>query len=220
MDGSENKNALLQEVEWGVGGITLGLLAFALLFVALNYFNILTLSAFIPGLSFLPHRPYTTQPQSPFMPTSTTQTPESTQTASEVLGDKMPCPTVSEFCQNGRDIIVDGVYAGFGGTPVAGSEIKAVVDGSLTAQASIFPPNLGREEIAAIYIDNKDKQERVAYYFKGVVPAAKEVKKGEVIGTVGTQMTTYDNASLLFQLIKGDPIKGERVKITPQDFDF
>jgi len=59
--GSENqanepqKHVLLQDVEFGVGGILLGVVFFLLFFLILNYFNILRLSELYPNqLGWLP----------------------------------------------------------------------------------------------------------------------------------------------------------------------
>ncbi|GEM_PF-2809070 len=61
MDGQPQepqKHILLQDVEFGLGGIMLGAVFFLLFFLILNYLNILRLSELYPNqLGFLPHRP-------------------------------------------------------------------------------------------------------------------------------------------------------------------
>ena len=132
----------------------------------------------------------------------------------------LPCPTIAEFCRQGKDVTKNGAYAGFGGNPAPGSPLIAVIDGEMTTVESIYPPQIQKEKIAAIYIDNPQKQMRAAYYFKGQVPKARTVKSGENIASVTDNMALYQNYSLLFQVISGDPIKGQRLKISSANFTY
>lgn len=60
----KSSHFLMRNVELGVGGILLGLGFFVMLFVILNYFNILSLSSLYPNqLGWLPHRPYSEKQQ-------------------------------------------------------------------------------------------------------------------------------------------------------------
>lgn len=54
----KKQNVLLQEFEFGVGGVLLGIGTFLLMLFVLNYFNIVSLSLVFPKyFGFLPHRP-------------------------------------------------------------------------------------------------------------------------------------------------------------------
>lgn len=59
------KGSIFKAVEYATAGIVLGLCSICIVFVVLNYFNILQLSRSIPFLSILPHKMYTDSFQLP-----------------------------------------------------------------------------------------------------------------------------------------------------------
>ncbi len=123
------------------------------------------------------------------------------------------CPTIVLFCQTGHDIIKDDNYLGFGGEVAAGSPVLAAFNGELTSSTTILP----NEEIVSYYLDSDADKTRAIYYFKGPSSASRLVRRGEEIGMISGKMTTF-NAALIFQIIVGDPMKGEVKKVTAADF--
>lgn len=149
--------------------------------------------------------------------------PKSSVNPSSVKIDKLPCPTVPTFCSKGGGIIKDNKYIGFGAKVATNSAIFAAFDGEITTLSitlSQFQNEKNEvETIETIYLDNPDKTIRAIYQYKGQPSGLKTVKKGQKIASVGDSIAYYDNISLLFALIKGDFIRGERVKLTSQDFE-
>lgn len=131
------------------------------------------------------------------------------------------CPSVGDFCTKGQDVIKDGADSGFGAVLPKGSLIKAAFGGTATVVPLTLPEKFNSEKFNVVYLDNQTKDLRAVYYFKGEVNKAIEkvpVRAGDQIGKTGEPIAFYNNLSLVFQIIKGDPIKGERVKLTSKDF--
>lgn len=136
------------------------------------------------------------------------------QTQESLLG----CPTNKEFCQNSQDITFQNAYLGFGGTLSENEPLYAAFDGSLKAITTTMPKEFKNEKINTINIDSADGTMRAVYYFIGQAPSSQTVvKQGQIIGKITGKITSF-NTSLVFQLIKGDPIKGDKVKLTSEDF--
>lgn len=128
------------------------------------------------------------------------------------------CPTTKEFCQNGTDVTKNS-YLGFGINATANHPIYAVFDGEVTVSQTILPKDLGGETLQTIYIDNKQDNLRAVYLYIGQSFAPNSVQKGVIIGKMEKEIKSY-NTWLIFQLIKGDPLKGEKVKLSSKDFMF
>lgn len=219
MDGSEQtsplkQNTLLHLATGGVKGIFLGLVSIVILFLILNYFNIIPPSSRLYPQWFgsLPHKPYTIQ-----VPKTSQQTNATPPSSGGTGGDlTLRCPTVKDFCETGRDIFANGTYAGFGTTLPSGSTLTAVFSGVLTIETTPSPVE-EKENITAVYIDNAELDLRATYYFKGSVQKETgEVKTGEIIGTVDQPMTT---TSLLFLLTQGDPENEEYIPLSKENFE-
>jgi len=130
------------------------------------------------------------------------------------------CPSTSDFCQNGKDIEKDGRYLGFGATLKAPTDIFASFNGTLTSFTTILPPNLSKEKLNTVYVDNPEKNLRAIYYFIGESSkSGTVVKAGDKIGKIKGKISAY-NVSLLFQIIKGDLVKGQLSRLTNKDFTF
>lgn len=129
------------------------------------------------------------------------------------------CPSVKEFCLEGRDIIKDKTYAGFGENLATGSAILASFDGKVTGLTITLPPQFQSEKLNVIYLDNTENNIRATYYFKGAPINFNEVdtKEGATLGIIEDKMQYYDTF-LLFTIIRGDPQKDERIRLTAKDF--
>lgn len=129
------------------------------------------------------------------------------------------CPSVKEFCLEGGDIIKDKTYAGFGEDLATGSAILASFDGKVTGLTITLPPQFNNEKLNVIYLDNTENNVRATYYFKGAPINFNEVetKEGATLGIIEDRMQYYDTA-LLFTIIKGDPQKDEKIRLTAKDF--
>ena len=70
-----------------------------------------------------------------------------------------------------------------------------------------------------IYLDNKQNNIRATYYFKGEPINFNEmdIKEGATLGIIQDRMQYYGTA-LLFTIIKGDPQKDEKTRLTAKDF--
>lgn len=128
------------------------------------------------------------------------------------------CPSTDDFCKNGKDIEKDGKYEGFGAAVPALSSVYAAFEGNISSLKGKLSPELGGEEIVIIYLDNKERGLRAVYTLKGQAPQPRIIKQGAAITRVGDKMQTYGGVSLIFKLIKGDPLLGEVVKLTSEDF--
>lgn len=137
------------------------------------------------------------------------------------------CPSISQFCQKGADILFDNNYYGFGSDLPSGSSLFAAFDGKLTTTLSSIPKgnqSAEMQKINLVMLTNKDLLLRAAYLFPGPVPQEQTVKKGDKIGTVsGENMPLYGKVSLVFILTRNDQVMGsrlggERVKLTKADF--
>lgn len=129
------------------------------------------------------------------------------------------CPATKQFCEEGKDIIKDKTYAGFGGEVATGSAVLAAFDGIATGLTITLPPQFKSEKLNVIYLDNGENNIRATYYFKGQPINFNEVetKEGATLGIIEDRMQYYDTA-LLFTIIKGDPQKDEKIRLNPKDF--
>lgn len=152
-------------------------------------------------------------------PKAEIELPKSSVDPTTIKVDKLDCPSIPTFCSRGQDINKDGQYLGFGAKVATNSAIFASFDGEITTINITLPPQFQNEKIETIYLDNPEKTIRAIYQYKGQPSGLKTVKKGQNIASVGTPIAYYDNISLLFSLIKGDFIKGEKFKLTTQDFE-
>lgn len=81
---NEQKPNILEEVEFGIGGILLGVGTFLLMLFVLNYFNLVSLSLVFPKyFGFLPHRQVAQRVPSDTLPAS----------QGEALQGRLPSPT-------------------------------------------------------------------------------------------------------------------------------
>lgn len=128
------------------------------------------------------------------------------------------CPSVKSFCESGKDLSLQEEYLGFGNNLASGSAILASFDGNLTSTTTILPPSLKSESLITLYLDNPENDLRAVYFFKGESSASRKVTRGEKIGRSLTKIQAFDT-SLVFQIIKGDKIKGERLHLTAKDFN-
>lgn len=137
------------------------------------------------------------------------------------------CPSTPDFCQNGKDIEKDGRYLGFGAILKTPTDIFASFNGTITSFTTILPPKLNeqsssanKEKLNTVYIDAPSKNLRAIYYFIGESSkSGTQVKTGDKIGKIKGKISAY-NVSLLFQIIKGDLVKGQLSKLTNKDFTF
>lgn len=130
------------------------------------------------------------------------------------------CPSIRDFCQDGKDIEKNGRYLGFGATLKTPTDIFASFNGTITSFTTTLPPNLDKEKLNTVYIDNPEKNLRAIYYFTGESSkSGTVVKAGDKIGKITGKISSY-NASLIFQIIKGNLVKGQLSKLTNKDFTF
>lgn len=128
------------------------------------------------------------------------------------------CPTTDSFCSQSTPVAnAEFNIQGIGQTLPAGSPILAAFDGDILAVYSVLPEQYKNDRIATIYLDNKEKQLRAVYYYKGDLPTIKKAKAGDTIAKTGTTMQLF-NTSLIFELIQGDPLTGSPVVITQETF--
>ena len=174
-----------------------------LLFSTLNYFNILPISTLWPNqLGWLPHKQYSNVAMKQFNNARITPIPP-----------KLSCPSIKEFCENGKSVMKDGKYIGFGDKLSSGSAIFAAFDGDISASSKTVPAVVnGKTEqysLKTIYLDNKNLGLRAIYYFRGPwasITKSKAVGRGKQIARVGEKtMSDYNNNSLVFSLILGYP---------------
>lgn len=125
------------------------------------------------------------------------------------------CPSQQDFCLIGKDVIKEGVYVGWGAAVPINYPVIAAFDGDVSSAVVTLP---NKEEFTTLYLDNKERQLRATYYFKGEPPENERVSEGKYLGSVGEPIAFYDNMSLIFSLTKGDFVRGERVKLTLNDF--
>lgn len=145
--------------------------------------------------------------------------PKSSTPSSAIKVNKISCPAIATFCLKGQDIAKGETYMGFGSKIATNSAILATFDGEITTISLTLPPQFQNEKIETIYLDNKQLGLRAIYQFKGQSSSLQKVKKGQKIAAVGEPISYYDNVSLVFALVKGDFISGEKVKLTVQDFE-
>lgn len=129
------------------------------------------------------------------------------------------CPVSRQFCNSGKDILRDKTYAGFGIDLATGSAVLASFDGSITGLTITLPPQFKSEKLNIIYLDNKENNIRATYYFKGEPLNYNQlpVKEGAILGKIEAKMQ-YFNTFLLFSITKGEIEKGEKIKLTTDNF--
>lgn len=129
------------------------------------------------------------------------------------------CPSIKEFCVNGKQITQNGAYIGFGAKIASGSAIYASFDGTINGSTAYPPKNIKGEQTNTIYLDNKEKGLRMVYHFGGnpINIAEKQVKQGEEMAKSGPVIENY-NVPLTVDVILGNPIDGNRLHLTPKDF--
>lgn len=141
--------------------------------------------------------------------------------------DLFTCPSITQFCQDGKDILIDGNYIGFGDKLPQQSPIYAIINGELAVNKVTIATSsagLGKQEMTVATITNRKSSVRAAYYFLGEGIKNKIVRKGETIGSInGKTMPLYNQSSLVFIYTKNDlgmgpRLSGERVKLTKLNF--
>jgi len=165
------------------------LIFLVLIFGALNYFNIFSISKLWPiqkskSISTIEKN---NSPSTPF---------------------KLSCPTIKEFCKKGQGIVKDQ-YVGLGYKLSSGSAIFAAFDGNLTATFSAYPIEVNgkttQQKFKILYLDNPSLNLRARYFFRGKDKDIKtgKISKGEQIAiSNGKPIVIYDNSSLVFSLIQ------------------
>lgn len=129
------------------------------------------------------------------------------------------CPSIKNFCQSGKQISKNGVMVGFGAVIANSSPVLATFDGHVQSLETTLPQSLGGEKFTIIYLDSTQRYLRTVYYFKGTTSKNNaEVKEGEQIGTTGEAINYYNGVTLMVQMIKNDPLTGDKIKLTSQDF--
>lgn len=200
------KNILLEEVEFGFGGLILGLLAFLLLLFTLNYFNILSLSTIFPNqLGILPHRP--------FEQTSNQQKPSITPAPKLILF----CPVPKEFCSEGKILgEKEEGNPGLGFNLPSETLLLAAFAGEVTDEPRI-PNRL--PNMPFLYLRNAQGNEVIYSYYGTVsVSLGSQVSAGTEIGKIGLgsfpALAPAAGQNFFFALKKD----GQFQKISPQDF--
>ena len=108
-----SKNSLLKA---GVFEIVFVVLAIALFFGILNYFNIISLSTLYPNqFGSLPHQTLPKTPQKTPPPQSIT----------------FSCPVAKEFCSSGKEIYDGKTFLGIGYNLPVGTKIYAAISGNI-----------------------------------------------------------------------------------------
>ena len=199
----KNKLGALAFLEVGIFEIFFVGVVLILLFGTLNYFNILSLSALYPQLSFLP--------QKKVPPTISTL-------------HQLSCPSLKEFCQKGEGVVKDGKYIGFGGKLASASAIFAAFDGILSSTTSTFPKEKNNQttqkKFITAYLDNAELGLRGIYYFRGSIPKSGNVIKGEQVAiTNGKTISIYDNNSLIFSVIRDYPATNNPAILNKENFE-
>lgn len=182
-----------------------------LIFGVLNYFNILSLSKFLPSQKSQPIsikiQPFSTTEKNKFPTTSF----------------KIYCPSIKEFCQIGTGVIKDGKYIGWGAVLASGSAIFAAFNGDLSSESKTFPKEkdsqTAQKKFITAYLEDGKLGLRGTYYFRGSISKSGKVAKGEQIGTSsGKLITIYGNKSLIFSLISGSPKTNAPVILNKENF--
>lgn len=129
------------------------------------------------------------------------------------------CPALQQFCKSGKDILKDKTYAGFGLDIATGSAVLASFDGSITGSIITLPTQFKNEQLNVIYLDNREHNIRATYYFKGEPLNYNQlpVKEGAILGKIEDKMQYFDTF-LLFSITKGEIEKGEKIKLTTDNF--
>ncbi|OGH20810.1 MAG: hypothetical protein A3D74_05815 [Candidatus Levybacteria bacterium RIFCSPHIGHO2_02_FULL_37_13] len=194
--------------------ILIVIISLILLLAALNYFNILSISKFLPGQK---SQPLSLQ----FQPTSTV---EKNKFPSSSL--KISCPSIKELCQAGTGVIKDEKYVGWGFVLASGSAIFAAFDGNAESTQSTYTETsqvtneTKEKKFIRIILDNKGLGLKATYLFRGNAIKSKEVSKGELIGVSnGKIISIYDNKSLIFSLITGYPTTNNIVILNKGHFE-
>ena len=131
--------------------------------------------------------------------------------------DLLSCPSIPDFCANAKDVNQHDTYLGIGTNLAKGSPVYAAFDGELSSLSGKIASGSAQETITIIYLDNKDKGIRAVYTLKGQTPQPKTVKEGDTISKVGDKINLF-GSSLLFKLIKGNPLNGEVIRLSVDNF--
>lgn len=126
------------------------------------------------------------------------------------------CPMEKEFCKNGKDIIINDQYIGFGIDKIStGSAVLAAFDGTLTSGKMT---TASQEEFIVLSIVNEETKKQAFYWFKGSHIQPKGVLRGEVIATSsGQAISSVQDQKLVFNLIYS--ANGNTIKLKPEDFE-
>lgn len=126
------------------------------------------------------------------------------------------CPSTPQFCNSGQAIFDEtNNYLGFGGNLEKDSPVLASIDGKVTS----FDSLVDGETINTIYIDNAEKNLRAVYMFKGQTFVGEEVKAGDLMGKTEIPLTKF-KTGLLFLLVQGDPVTGDKPVLNHTNFIF
>ena len=152
---------------------------------SLNYFGIIALKDWIPGLKFLPRRT-----AYEYIETLLSVTPEPRY--------KILCPLApqagGEFCKNGKEVFKNNQYVGWGGGVTPSSELRAVLTGKVMP-TSITLEN--GEKFSIVYVYSSERIAR--YIFKGELIKGGDVGKGDMIAKIsGEGISTYENLPFIF----------------------
>lgn len=137
----------------------------------------------------------------------------------EVQKGPYNCPSIEDFCKNGKDLEQNGAYVGFSGSLLKLSPVIAVFDGTIITTTSTLSDDFKNEKIVTVNLVNKERGLEAVYYFVGQVQSGDTVTQGQKIGSISEDMNYYQT-SLLLQLYKGNSVTGEKVKLISSDFTF
>ncbi len=123
----------------------------------------------------------------------------------------IPCPSVTKFCQQGKELIKDGHYLGIGAILDKNSPLIAVFDGEVVIRGYTIAK---KGSFTQINLTNPKKDLTAIYYVTKASVKQGLVKKGEIIATnSGEPMSDYNNYNLLFLLLdqKAQPIFKDKI---------
>lgn len=125
-----------------------------------------------------------------------------TQPAPKSAKITIPCPTLTEFCQNAKPVFKKDRFVGLGAKISSGSAILAVFDGTVKKRSTILSKELGGETFTNIELIGTDLTAR--YLLKTNERMGGDVKKGQEITKVGEGIDYYDGLNLVFILVSGN----------------
>lgn len=134
--------------------------------------------------------------------------------SADVLSKKFFCPSISEFCKEGKAVFKDGEFIGFGGKLASGSAIFAAFDGTISATTSALP------DVRIIYIYNPNLKLQAIYQFRGSLIKTGRVFEGQQIIIAGgkTLNSKLGNNTLVFSIIEDFPAKPKQAVLTRENF--